>query len=157
MNDELFLKIETLIADSGETYYSSGPASEDTILAYEASLGLSFCDSYKMFLRKYGTLMFNGLSFYGISKQGLFADSAPDVRYVTLEARKLGDIDDKMIKILSSGYGPSFSLDMSIIGTSGEAVVVETDLSFKRERNKNIVSNNFSEFLLQEISASLEE
>ncbi|EGO8358851.1 SMI1/KNR4 family protein [Escherichia coli] len=156
MNDELFLKIEQAIAESGEVHYDSGPASDQLISAYELSLGTSFPESYKIFLKKYGTLMFNGLSFYGISKQGLSADSAPDVRFVTIEARKLGDIDNNMIKILSSGYGPSFSIDTSTIGEAGEPVIVETELSFKRERNKNIVANNFAEFLLQEISESLE-
>lgn len=158
MNDELFLKIEKVIANSGENYFSSGPASEELIISYEKSLGVNFPESYKIFLRKYGTLMFNGLSFYGISKQGLSAKSAPDVNYVTLEARKAGDIDSGMIKILSSGYGPSFSLDVSKSGErSGEAVVVETELSFKRDNNKNIVANSFAEFLLQEITMSLEE
>ncbi|MFI3312071.1 SMI1/KNR4 family protein [Ewingella allii] len=157
MNDDLFLKIEKLISDSGEFSHGSGPASEDTILLYESSLGVIFPESYKIFLRKYGTLMFNGLSFYGISKQGLSANSAPDVRYVTLEARKLGDIDDKMIKILSSGYGPSFSLDLSVIGETGEPVVVETELSFKRDKNKNIIANSFVEFLFKEIETSLGE
>lgn len=157
MNDELFLKIEQAIADSGETYYGSGSASDDLISAYELSLGVAFPESYKIFLKKYGTLMFNGLSFYGISKQGLSADSAPDVRFVTIEARKSGDIDNNMIKILSSGYGPSFSIDIYTIGETGEAVIVETELSFKREKNKSIVANGFSEFLLQEISASLEQ
>ncbi|EOF5434749.1 SMI1/KNR4 family protein [Salmonella enterica] len=100
--------------------------------------------------------MFNGLSFYGISKQGLAANSAPDVRYVTIEARKLGDVDGEMIKILSSGYGPSFSIDVSTLSETGEAVIVETELSFKREGNKSVVANNFAEFLLGEILASLE-
>ena len=156
MNNDLLLSVEKLILDSGEACFSGGPASEHVILAYEASLGISFPHSYKIFLRKYGTLMFNGLSFYGISKQGLSASSAPDVRYVTIEARKLNDIDDKMIKVLSSGYGPSFSIDVSIMGNSGEAVIVETELSFKEDKNKKIVANSFAEFLLHEISASLE-
>ncbi|MGU6971036.1 SMI1/KNR4 family protein [Salmonella enterica subsp. enterica serovar Oranienburg] len=153
---DLFLKIEQIITDSGEVFFCSGPASEELISAYESSLNIVFPESYKIFLRKYGTLMFNGLSFYGISKQGLAANSAPDVKYVTIEARKLGDVDDDMIKMLSSGYGPSFSIDVSMLSETGEAVIVETELSFKRDGDKSIVANNFAEFLLGKISESLE-
>lgn len=156
MKNDLFLQIEKTIADSGESFHNSGPVSEDTIMLYESSLGVIFPESYKFFLKKYGTLMFNGLSFYGISKNGLSANSAPDVSYVTLEARRLGDIDDKMIKILSSGYGPSYSLDLSMIGSNGEPIVVKTELSFKREGNKDIIAKSFVEFLFQEIKNSLD-
>ncbi|WP_244173015.1 SMI1/KNR4 family protein [Kosakonia pseudosacchari] len=68
MNDDLFLKIAQASADSGEAHYGSGPATENLISSYEASLGAPFPESYKTFLRQYGMLMFNGLSFYGISK-----------------------------------------------------------------------------------------
>lgn len=157
MNDDLFLKIARAIVDSGEAHYGSGPATEDLISSCEASLGVPFPESYKTFLRQYGTLTFNGLSFYGISKQGLSANSAPDVKYVTLEARKAGDIDHNMVKVLSSGYGPSFSIETSIKNENGEFTVVETELSFKRDVSKKIVAYTFAEFLLQEIEASLEE
>ncbi|MDZ7323915.1 SMI1/KNR4 family protein [Kosakonia sacchari] len=88
MNDDLFLKIAQEIGDSGELHYVSGPATEDLISSHEAYVEVPFSESYKIFLRQYGTLTFNGLSFYGISKQGLSTNSAPDVKSVTLEARK---------------------------------------------------------------------
>ncbi|QQA75774.1 SMI1/KNR4 family protein [Pectobacterium parmentieri] len=155
MIDELFLKIEKIMADSEESHYGSGPASEEDIIKYESELGVLFPESYKFFLRKYGTLTFNGESFYGISKKGLSAISAPDVRYVALETRKLGDIDNGMVQIKSSGYGPVFSIDTSMLGESGEAVVVETALSFKRDHNKVVVAQSFADFLLHEIEESL--
>ncbi|EOC3062787.1 hypothetical protein ACINJI_004512 [Cronobacter dublinensis] len=55
-------------------------------------------------------MSFNGESFYGISKLGLAAQSAPDIRYTTLKARELGDIDNNMILIKFSGYGRYFLL-----------------------------------------------
>ncbi|AOR63388.1 SMI1/KNR4 family protein [Pectobacterium wasabiae] len=155
MIDELFFKIEKVMVNSEESYYGSGPASEEDIINYESELRISFPESYKVFLRKYGTLTFNGESFYGISKKGLSATSAPDVRYVTIEARKLGDIDNNMVQIKSSGYGPVFSIDTSILGDTGEAVVVETPLSFKRDNTKVVVAQNFVDFLLSEIKESL--
>ncbi|MDZ7323914.1 hypothetical protein N4G41_19985 [Kosakonia sacchari] len=62
-----------------------------------------------------------------------------------------------MVKVLSSGYGPSLSIDASIKNENGEFAVVETELSFKRDGSKKIVSYSFAGFLLQEIDASLEE
>lgn len=62
-----------------------------------------------------------------------------------------------MVKVLSSGYGPSFSIDTSIKNENGEFAVVETELSFKRNGSNKIVAYNFAELLLQEIEASLEE
>lgn len=155
MIDELFLKVERIMTDSGESHYGSGPALDEDIINYESVLGVSFPESYKIFLRKYGTLTFNGESFYGISKKGFAATSVPDVRYATLEARKLGNIDNAMIQIKSSGYGPIFSIDTLMLGKTGEAVVVETALSFKRDNNKIVVAQSFADFLLSEIEESL--
>lgn len=84
------------------------------------------------------------------------AQSAPDVRYTTLKARELGDIDNNMILIKSSGYGPLFSIDVSV-QSGGEAAVVETDLSFKRDGSKKIVAKTFADFLVCEIKKSLED
>ena len=155
MNINLDENLQKIIEESGESYHGSGPASDEMISLYEKELSISFPESYKIFLKKYGTLSFNGESFYGISRLGMVATSAPDVRFVTQEARKLGDIDENMIQIKSSGYGPIFSIDKSIIGSNGEAAIVETELSFKRDKYKKVVANNFSEFLLNEIKNSL--
>ena len=150
MNINLYENLQKIIEESGKSYHGSGPASDEMISLYEKELSISFPESYKIFLKKYGTL-----SFYGISRLGMVATSAPDVRFVTQEARKLGDIDENMIQIKSSGYGPIFSIDKSIIGSNGEAAIVETELSFKRDKYKKVVANNFSEFLLNEIKNSL--
>ncbi|EKM0151911.1 hypothetical protein OYO92_003849 [Cronobacter dublinensis] len=59
-----------------------------------------------------------------------------------------------MVLIKSSGYGPLFSIDMSV-QNDGEAAVVETDLSFKIDGSKKIVAKNFAEYLIREVKASL--
>ncbi|EOE5491361.1 SMI1/KNR4 family protein [Cronobacter sakazakii] len=143
------------MSESGEDAQGSGPAADEKIRLYEQELEVQFPYTYKLFLEKYGTLSFNGESFYGISKLGLGAQSAPDVRYTTLKARELGDIDDNMVLIKSSGYGPLFSIDLSV-HKNGEAVVIKTDLSFKRDGSKKIVARSFAEFLINEVKESLE-
>jgi len=133
--EDVFIKVDELISASGGESRVSGPANKGVIELYEKELEVEFPCTYKLFLEKYGTLSFNGESFYGISKLGLAAQSAPDVRYTMLKARKFADIDNNLILIKSSGYGPLFSNDMSV-QNDGEAAVVETDLSFKRDGSK---------------------
>lgn len=155
MIQDFFKNIKKLMKDSGIPFSGSGPASEEMISRYEEKLGIIFPESYKIFLKEYGTLSFNGESFYGISKKGLLAESVPDVVFATLEERKLGCIDNQMIYVKASGYGPLFSIDTSIMGNNNEPVVVETQLSFMEDRSKIIIADNFGEFLFNEIRNSL--
>lgn len=149
--------IERKMKESGEDIFSSNAADLETINLFELSLGVIFPESYRIFLQKYGTLAFGGESFYGITRKGINGNSVPCVLFVTKGAREMGDIDDGMIKIKSSGYGPSFSIDTKIVGKSGEPVIVETELSFKYTGIKTIIADNFSEFLLVEIERAIED
>ncbi|MDE9545566.1 SMI1/KNR4 family protein [Xenorhabdus bovienii] len=149
--------IEKEMIASGEEILSSGGADIGTISEFESLLGVAFPESYKAFLQKYGTLAFGGDNYYGVTKKGINGDQAPCVLYVTKQARDAGDIDKGMIKIKSSGYGPSYSIDTNTIGKTGEAVVVETELSFKRDGVKNIIADSYAEFLLEEIREAIED
>ncbi|MGV7963982.1 SMI1/KNR4 family protein [Photorhabdus tasmaniensis] len=149
--------IEKEMISSGEEILSSGGVDIDTIREFESLLGVTFPESYKIFLQKYGTLSFGGDDYYGITKKGINGNQAPCILYVTKQARDSGDIDEGMIKIKSSGYGPSYSIDTSIKGKTGEAVVVETELSFKRDGAKNIIADSYAEFLLEEIRQAIED
>ncbi|YCH29932.1 hypothetical protein M1D48_17590 [Erwinia sp. D4-22] len=81
----------------------------------------------------------------------------PCVLFATQKSREQGDVSDKMIMIKSSGYGPSFSIDTETIGISGEPVIVETELSFKRDGIKRAVADNYGEFILNSITESIED
>lgn len=148
-------EVDRLITLSGITFHASGTGTPELIEIYQDALGNKFPETYKLFLEKYGTLTFNGVSFYGISKRGLSAASIPDVKFATEQARTFGDINKEMIMIKNSGYGSIFSIDTSIIGSEGEPVIVETNLSFKDNTEKKVVANSFGEFLLEEIELSL--
>ncbi|WP_139803846.1 SMI1/KNR4 family protein, partial [Cronobacter sakazakii] len=54
------------MSESGEDAQGSGPAADEKIRLYEQELEMQFPYTYKLFLEKYGTLSFNGESFYGI-------------------------------------------------------------------------------------------
>ncbi|ECB9720220.1 SMI1/KNR4 family protein [Listeria monocytogenes] len=155
MTNSFLDEVDKLMMQSKTPFHSSGTATAEVITIYQNVLENVFPDSYKLFLKKYGTLTFKGESFYGVSNNGLSATSIPDVRYATEQARVLGDINEELIIVKNSGYGSIFSIDTSMIGSAGEAVIVETPLSFENNTEKKIVADNFGEFLWTEMVQSL--
>lgn len=152
--------IDTLAAEidaSGDEPACAGGADNGVISSFEKYLDVVFPESYKLFLKKYGALSFGGDTYYGITKNGLNATAAPSVAFVTKSARARGDADDSMIVVKSSGYGPIYSVDTSIIGSAGEPVVVETELSFKRSGEKNVIYQDFGEFFTDMIREAIAE
>ncbi|CCN49845.1 conserved hypothetical protein [Vibrio nigripulchritudo MADA3029] len=149
-----FDEIIQLMENSGEEIESSSPASEDIILEVEQTLGVEFPVCYKQFLAKFGYLSFDGEEFYGITPSGTKATNLPSVYFATLSSRKRGDISNEMIKIQSSGYGPNICIDVS---KDCKGAVYEVPLSFKRDKEKNKLSNSFSEYLHSEINRIIDE
>jgi hypothetical protein len=149
--------IESEINASSDDPAYAGGASDTMIAEFEKKLGVSFPTSYRLFLKKFGALSFAGDTYYGITKSGLGATSVPSVLFATQDARSLGDADENMIVIKSSGYGPMYSIDTSIIGETGEPAVVLTELSFKRDGEKLVVYQCFEDFFCDSIRQSINE
>lgn len=149
--------IESEINASGEDPVYAGGASDEAIADFEKALGVDFPLSYKLFLKKYGALSFAGDTYYGITKSGIGATSVPNVVFATKSARADGDANESMIVVKASGYGPIYSIDVSALGTTGEPVVVETQLSFKRTKEKNVIYQSFEEFFVGSIRQAIRE
>jgi hypothetical protein len=152
--------IEVLDAEikaSGEEPAFSGPIGEQAIAEFERALGVTFPESYRLFLRKFGALSFAGDTYYGITKSGLAATAVPSVLFATNVARDQGDADNGMVVIKASGYGPIYSIDTAYVGSSGEPVVVETALSFKRDGAKTVLYQSFGEFLCANVRQAIAE
>ncbi|HDS1130711.1 TPA: SMI1/KNR4 family protein [Stenotrophomonas maltophilia] len=149
--------LESEINASGEDPAYAGEATDADIEDFEKALGVKFPASYKAFLKKYGALSFGGDTYYGITKGGVEATSVPNVAFATRSARVDGDADDSMIVVKSSGYGPIYSIDTSIIGESGEPVIVETELSFKRTKEKNVIYQSFGDFITDMVKQAIQE
>jgi hypothetical protein len=147
--------LDVEITASGEDAAFAGEASVQTINEFEKALGVKFPASYIKFVKKYGALSFAGDTYYGITKSGVSATAVPSVAFATKSARADGDADASMIVVKASGYGPIYSIDTSNIGSSGEPVVVETELSFKHTKEKNVVYQSFEEFLNDSIRQSI--
>lgn len=149
--------LESEINSSGEDPAYAGGASDAVISEFEKALKVIFPPSYKLFLKKYGALSFAGDTYYGITKSGVEATSVPSVAFATRSARVDGDADDYMIVVKASGYGPIYSIDTSIMGSTGEPVVVETELSFKRTGEKNVIHQSFEDFFTNMVRRSIRE
>jgi len=142
---------------SGEDILSTGGVNDLKIKEFEKLIGLKFPDSYKYFLKKYGALSFCGDTYYGITQKGKDENQVPCVLYATIEARARGDISDNMILVKSSGYGPLYSIDTEMIGSSDEPVIVETELSFKRTGEKNMIFDSYGEFIYSQIKEAIDD
>jgi len=140
---------------SGEDPAFAGGATEEMITKFEKALGVNFPGSYREFLKKYGALSFAGDTYYGVTKNGVDAVAIPSVAFATRSARDDGSADDSMIVVKASGYGPIYSIDTSITGAAGEPVVVETELSFKRTKDKRVIYQSFQEFFSDMISQAI--
>ncbi|MFK3725188.1 SMI1/KNR4 family protein [Pseudomonas monteilii] len=145
------------IQASGEEPAYSGGAADGMIAQFEEALGVAFPDAYKHFLKTYGALSFAGDTYYGITGSGLTAREVPCVAFATQTARSEGDADSSMIVIMASGYGPIYSIDTSIIGGTGEPVIIETPLSFKRTGEKIIIYQSFEAFFTDMIRSAIRE
>lgn len=149
--------IESEINASVEDPAYAGGASNEAIADYEKALGVNFPLSYKQFLKKYGALSFAGDTYYGITKSGISATSVPNVAYATNSARADGDANESMIVVKASGYGLIYSIDVSTLGATGEPVIVETQLSFKRTKEKNVIYQSFEDFFVASIRQAIRE
>jgi len=149
--------IDAEIHASGEDPAYAGGANDALIVKFEKALDVEFPSSYKQFLTKFGALSFAGETYYGITKNGLAATAIPSVLFATKTARSLGDADSSMIVIGASGYGPIYSIDTSRVGETGEPVVVETELSFKRDGQKKVIFKSFGDFFCESVRQSIKE
>jgi len=154
MNEKIDSAIR-MMENSGEEILSTGGASDTLIEQAEVTLGVKFPADYKYFLQKYGSLSFESEEFYGLTHLGLKAKSIPCTLFATKSAVKSGDISEKMIKIKSTGYGPVFSIDLTQ-GTMN-APVIETNLSYKRDKEKLLIADSFGDFFYNEIQTAINE
>lgn len=150
-------QIEEKIAPYKQLVRVGKPCSDEDIETLAKKLNTPIPNTLKSYLLKWGIFSFDSETFYGLTEKKFEAKSAPCIYFLTLQARQRGDISKDMIKIKSSGYGPSFCIDMSKVDENKEGVVVEVPLSYKRDGIATIVANNFEEFLKEEIEYVIED
>lgn len=131
------------------------PAAPELVTEAEARIGHQFPPSYRLMLEEFGVLLFKGVEINGIGKAGLSPDSKNNVVSLTSAGRADGSLSDKMVRIMSSGYGPYFVLDCSEADATGEAPVYELSLA-GQAGEKTKVAADFGTFLLNMVKASVQ-
>jgi SMI1-KNR4 cell-wall len=156
MTQVLFQRAVNILKGSGFKLLITGGVSEDTVIAVENRLDCKLPISYKEMLREFGILGFRGKMFYGIGINGLEGDSAPNVIFATQDSRSRNEITEKMVEIMSSGYGPTFVLDCGQLDQRGEAPVYEiNELGHKHGMKK--IADSFGEFLFGEVNMVMDD
>jgi SMI1-KNR4 cell-wall len=126
----------------------------NSIELLEERLNTKLPESYKKMLVGFGSLSFGSKDIYGLTHLGMDIASVPNVVFATEDSRSRGEITNKMIEIMPSGYGPNYVLDCGQLDQRGEAPVYEiNELGYKHGMKK--VADSFGEFLLNEVKMML--
>jgi hypothetical protein len=129
-----------------------GPAPEDNVDAAERMLGIRMPPSYRRFLVTLGVGSFDDAEFYGIVANKIPGSSVPSMVWRTLEDRKFAGYPKTYITIMSSGYGPIFCLDSSVVNSQNEYPVVEWAPAVSVTNPGERLAESFGTFFLDEIS-----
>ena len=116
----------------------------------EIRLGHPIPHTYKIMLEEYGSLEFEGIEIYGLTRNGVDGKAIPNVVFATENSRHRREITDKMVRIRDSGYGPFFVIDCANIKEGAPAPVLEVSEG-GIESGAKLVAMDFAEFLLGEV------
>jgi hypothetical protein len=106
--------------------------------------------SYRAMLSDCGFLRFRGKMISGIGLDGVVGSSFGNVYFATMKSRTCGVISDRMIWVMSTGYGPDYVLDCSQPSDIGECpvfLVSEQGYAAGYERE----ADSFGAFLLDQV------
>ena len=134
--------------------FAGPPATPKQIEDFESALHIKFPASYKKFLLNFGVLDFEGFEFYGITPEGVHAKAIPCVLFATKDGIEKGQIDNKMIMVQESGYGPVYCIDFEIVNHKGEPAVVEVPISYKENK---VVADSFADFFISKLKEAISQ
>ncbi len=124
-----------------------GPIPFEEVWVAENLLGVTFPDSYREFLQRYGAGSFAGLPVYGL---GVPDDTLPSVVFATNALRESDDFfPGDLVVIQDSGQGDLLCLATSRL-KDGECPVVQwiPEMSFE-EQMFEVANKTFAGFLLR--------
>ena len=120
----------------------------EEIWVAENRLGVTFPDSYREFLQKYGAGAFGGQPVYGL---GVLDDGLPNVVWATEATRTADDFfPGDLVVIQDTGEGDLLCLATSRMNDQNECPVVQwiPEMSFEEQMFEQI-NSTFAHFLLR--------
>jgi hypothetical protein len=126
----------------------AGPVPFEEVWVAEGQLGVTFPDSYREFLQKYGSLVFGGEPVYGL---GVPDDNLPNVVWATNTVRTADDFfPGDLVVIQDTGEGDLLCLATSRLNDQNECPVVQwiPEMSFE-EQAFEVINSTFAHFLLR--------
>lgn len=100
-----------------------GGMPDATVQRAQELLGIAFPQSYVSFLCTFGCGQIPLHEFYGLVDEAGLAEGAPNVVWLTLNDRRHG-LPASYVEIESTGFGPVYCLDTSLMNEQGECPVV---------------------------------
>jgi hypothetical protein len=125
-----------------------GQKPEWLVAKAEATLGLTFPPSYRIFLRQMGCGDINGLEVFGLIDENFDNSSMPDGVWLTMNKRRHVGFDRSYVLIGEGGDGTYYALDTSHSDNSEEAPVVRLSVDGK---TRNTVADSFGDYLLRAV------
>lgn len=133
-----------------------GEINEETIIAGEHKLRVTFPKSYREFLKRYGLGDIYGEEIFGL---GTEETGIPNVVWITKDLRESEGLPDHFVCFYFAGDGEYFCLDCSDVqsGKDDYASVVSfiSGLPVSEQPNQ-LIAENFGDFLLDLLIQSQE-
>jgi hypothetical protein len=125
----------------------AGPVPSEEVWVAERQLGVTFPDSYREFLQKYGSGSFGGEPVYGL---GVPDTDLPNVVWATEAIRTADDFfPSDLVVIQDTGQGDLLCLATARMNDTNECPVVQwiPEMSFD-EQMFEVINKTFAGFLL---------
>lgn len=124
------------------------------IAAAEAAIGSRFPPTYREFVKRYGAGNFRSFEIYGVIDADFHRGAVPNGIWLTLDERHGGYIPKDLLIVADAGDGAYYCIELRN-GKEGRVVLYEPDPS-PDEMPRELVANDFGEFLLSQVRAQLE-
>lgn len=142
------VKAAAIIDSFPDLVQLAGPVPFEEVWVAEGQLAVTFPDSYREFLQKYGAGSVGGSDVYGL---GVPASGLPNVIYATEIMRASDDFfPGDLVVIQDTGEGDILCLATSRMNEDNECPVVQwiPEMSFE-EQAFEVVNKTFAGFLLR--------
>jgi hypothetical protein len=131
-----------------------GPVPYEEVWVAEGQLGVTFPDSYREFLQKFGAGSFGGQAIYGL---GVADTGLPNVVWATEAVRASDDFfPGDLVVLQDTGQGDLLCLATSRMREDNECPVVQwiPEMSFE-EQAFEVVNSTFAHLLLRLVRIAL--